>query len=107
MGAALGVGSRLLGRADDLEAGVGGIEVVAVHLVDVVRIPSYALLEGGRVLVVEDDELVSVDVETGLRNWEYTEITAGLEPGDRIVVSLDRMEVRAGASVRVTDEVMR
>ncbi|MBU0740712.1 efflux RND transporter periplasmic adaptor subunit [bacterium] len=83
------------------------VEVILDARDDVVRVPSYALLEGGRVLVVVGDELVSVDVETGLRNWEFTEIIAGLEPGDRVVVSLDRMEVRAGARVRVADEVAR
>jgi HlyD family secretion protein len=94
---------------DDLPANLlpglsADVEVILDARDDVVRIPSYALLEGGRVLVVRGDELVSVDVETGLRNWEFTEITSGLEPGDRVVVSLDRMEVRAGARVRVEDE---
>ena len=34
-------------------------------------------------------------VETGLRNWSFTEIVDGLEEGDRVVVSLDRAEVAA------------
>jgi HlyD family secretion protein len=64
---------------------------------DVLRIPSYALLEGGRVLVLEGDELAEKPVVAGLRNWEFTEITEGLHEGDRVVTSLDRPEVKKGA----------
>jgi len=83
------------------------IEVILDAHDDVIRIPTYALLEGGRVLLVREDELASAEVTPGLRNWEYTEITAGLEVGDRVVVSLDRPEVQAGATVEITDELAR
>jgi HlyD family secretion protein len=75
------------------------VEVILRAKDDVLRIPSYALLEGDRVLVVRDDVLVSEPVRTGLRNWEYVEIESGLSEGDRVVVSLDRAEVKAGAHV--------
>lgn len=81
------------------------VEIILAAREDVVRIPTYALLEGNRVLKVEEDELVSVDVTIGLRNWEFTEITAGLAVNDRVVVSLDRPEVEAGVKVRVTSEL--
>jgi HlyD family secretion protein len=71
---------------------------------DVLRIPTFALLENSRVLVVRDGRLVEQKVTTGLHNWSHTEITSGLSPGDSVVVSLDRPEVRAGARVRVTGE---
>jgi HlyD family secretion protein len=29
-------------------------------------------------------------VTTGLGNWEYTEVTGGLEAGARVVISIDR-----------------
>jgi len=80
------------------------VEVILESRDDVLRIPSYALIEGKRVLVVREGRLVSVPVETGLKNWEYTEIVSGLEPGDPVVVSLDRAEVKEGAQVRVTQE---
>jgi len=83
------------------------VEVILDMHADVLRVPSYALIEGGQVLVVRADRLVAVDVETGLRNWQFTEITSGLEPDDRVVVSLDRVEVQAGAEVVVTDETDR
>jgi HlyD family secretion protein len=80
------------------------VEVIMEARDEVVRIPTFALLEGGRVLVVNDEALVELGVETGIRNWAYTEIVGGLAEGDRVVVSLDRPEVKAGARVEVTEE---
>ncbi len=74
---------------------------------NVPRIPSYALMEGGRVLVVHDDRLEERDVTTGLRNWQFTEITDGLETGELVVVSLDRAEVQAGARVGEVTETLK
>lgn len=72
---------------------------------DVVRLPTSAILQGGRVLVVRDGVLVGVPVRTGLSNWEVTEITDGIRPGDAVVISLDRPEIREGARVAVTEAV--
>ena len=72
---------------------------------NVLRIPTAALMEGRRVLLVGDDlMLTSREVTVGLSNWDYTEILTGLEPGDRVVVSLDRAEVAPGAEVVVEAE---
>jgi HlyD family secretion protein len=57
------------------------------------------------VLTVEGGRLVARGVEAGLRNWSFTEITAGLVPGDRVVVSLDRPEVVEGARAVMSAEV--
>jgi len=56
-----------------------------------------------RVLVLPDgdDSLREVTVETGLSNWKLTEITKGLEEGDKVVVTIDRKGVEAGALVTV------
>jgi len=43
-------------------------------------------------------------VTAGLRNWSFTEITSGLSAGEKVVVSLDRPEVKAGAMAAVTGE---
>jgi HlyD family secretion protein len=80
------------------------LEVILDARDDVLRIPTFALLENSRVLVVEGGRLVERKVATGLHNWSHTEITSGLAPGDSVVVSLDRPEVRAGARVVVTGE---
>jgi HlyD family secretion protein len=67
----------------------------------VLRIPTQALLEGKHVLVFkEDGTLDDRTVATGLANWEQTEITSGLNEGDRIVLSLDQTGIKAGAKVQ-------
>ena len=68
---------------------------------DVLRVPTHALLEGRKVLVVAGDALEERTVELGLRNWDFAEVVDGLAQGDRVVTSLDRADVRAGARVEV------
>jgi HlyD family secretion protein len=81
------------------------VEVILDTRDDVLRLPTSAILQGGRVLIVRDGILVAVSVRTGLTNWEVTEITDGVRPGDLVVVSLDRAEVREGARAAVTEVV--
>lgn len=97
------------------------IEVILGARDGVLRVPSYALIEGRRVLVLTDECdagkgpmailggflpgrsdscLVSKPVTVGLKNWEFTEVREGLREGDRVVVSLDRAEVKEGARAR-------
>jgi len=78
------------------------IEIILEARDDVLRIPSYALLEGGKVLVVKGETLAERTVELGLQNWSFAEVRSGLEAEDEVVVSLDRAEVKEGARVRVT-----
>jgi HlyD family secretion protein len=77
------------------------VEVILDVREDVLRIPTFALLQGDHVMRVHDDVLERVPVRTGLRNWDFVEVAGGLSPGDLIVVSLDRVDVREGARVRV------
>ena len=57
------------------------IEVILAVRDDVVRVPTAALLEGSRVLVAgADGKLEERKIKTGLANWEYTEVAAGLKP---------------------------
>lgn len=79
------------------------VEVVLDVRNDVLRVPTAALKQDGKVLVLEADRLVERAVRTGLTNWEHSEITAGLAGGERIVTSLDRAGVKAGA-VAVVEE---
>jgi HlyD family secretion protein len=74
------------------------VEVILDVRKDVLRVPTSALLQGGRVLLLQDGRLVERPVQTGLANWENTEITQGLQGGERIVTSLDRAGVKAGAT---------
>ena len=73
------------------------VEVILAAVDNVLRIPSYAILEGGKVLVLEDGALKSKPVEVGMRNWEFAEVKSGLKDGESVVVSLDRAEVKEGA----------
>jgi len=84
------VGRLLVGYSADAE-------IILDVRRDVLRVPTSALLEGSRVLLLGDGKLVERNVKTGLANWEYTEVTGGLVAGDRIVTSLEREGVKAGA----------
>jgi HlyD family secretion protein len=75
-------------------------EVILSAREGVLRVPTSALLEGGKVLVLEGGRLVERTLQLGLRNWDFTEVAGGLAEGARVVVSLDRPEIRAGAKAR-------
>jgi HlyD family secretion protein len=75
-------------------------EVILSAREDVLRVPTSALLEGSQVLVLEGGRLVERTVTLGLRNWDFTEVKGGLEPGTLVVVSLDRPEIKAGIRAR-------
>ena len=74
------------------------VEIILDARENVLRIPTYALLENNRVLVVQNGRLAERKVTMGLHNWSFTEITSGLGPETRSSVSLDRPEVKAGAA---------
>jgi len=80
------------------------VEVILDVRKDVVRIPTSALLEGGRILVAgADGKLEERTIKTGLANWESTEVVEGLKAGERVVTSLERAGVKAGVTY-VVDE---
>ena len=64
------------------------------------------LQEGGRVLLLNPDsgKLEERKIKTGLANWEYTEVLEGLAAGDRIVTSLEKEGIKAGATVTPDDK---
>jgi HlyD family secretion protein len=78
------------------------VEIVLEARGDVLRIPTAALREGNRVLVYResDGRLEERVIETGLSNWERTEVRSGLQAGDLVVVSLEKTGVKAGAKAR-------
>lgn len=74
------------------------IEIVVVARDGVLRVPTAALMPGNRVMVLSaQGTLEERRIEAGLANWEFTEIRSGLGPGERVVASLERAGVRAGA----------
>ncbi|HMX16097.1 MAG TPA: efflux RND transporter periplasmic adaptor subunit [Rhodocyclaceae bacterium] len=87
------------GEAKHLLVGYSAdIEVVLETREKVLRIPTAALMPGNRALVLgADGHLEERKIEAGLANWEFTEVKAGLRAGDRVVTSLDREGLKAGA----------
>lgn len=90
---------------DDVKALLVGYSADAEIILDVrenvLRVPTQALLEGNRVLVLRGDTLEQRQLRVGVANWQYTEVVSGLSAGDRVVVSVDRKGVVAGARVVV------
>ena len=83
------------------------VEVILAQRADVLRVPTSAVQEGPRVLLAGADGLLHErKLKTGLSNWEYTEVLEGISAGDRVVTSLERDGVRAGAHF-VVDEKPR
>ena len=91
-------GHLLVGYSADVEIVLGGRQ-------NVLRVPTAALIEGSRVMVLNADsgKLEERKVKTGIANWEFTEIVDGLAEGERIVISLEREGVKVGARA-VVDE---
>lgn len=77
------------------------VEVILQTRDGVTRVPTAALLEGGKVLVVDNGKLAERSVRAGLKNWDWTEVLEGLSPGDLVVTSLDSPDIKAGAEVKV------
>lgn len=75
------------------------VEIILETRENVVRVPTQAVMEGNRVLVFagDDEKLAERQLETGLSNWEYTEVRSGLQAGDKVVLSVEREGVVAGA----------
>lgn len=77
------------------------VEVLLDVRENALRIPREALLEGDRVLVLDEGSstLMERKVSLGISNWKQAEVTAGLAEGERVVVSVDREGVKSGAFV--------
>ena len=75
------------------------VEIVIERRKGVLRVPTAALKPDGTLLVLDlaTGRLGARKVEKGLANWEQTQITAGLKPGELVVLSLDQEGVKDGA----------
>jgi HlyD family secretion protein len=67
------------------------IDIILETHDDVLRIPTEAVMEEDQVYRYrrESGTLELVSITAGIRNWNFTEVTEGLEEGDEIVLSLD------------------
>lgn len=73
-------------------------EVVIARRDDVLRVPTQAIRQDGSVLALgADGVLENRTLQTGLANWAFTEVRAGLAAGDRVVTAFDDEAIVAGA----------
>jgi len=79
------------------------VEVILDTAVDVLRVPTAVIKDDSQVLVLSepDNTIVSRDIEVGLSNWEFTEVRSGLKAGERVISTIDRAGVEAGATAQV------
>jgi HlyD family secretion protein len=83
------------------------VEIIVDRRQDVPRIPTAAIRAEGGVLVLDPTTGLLVErgiIETGLGNWDQTEVTSGLKPGELVVLSLDREGVEPGAPAKAEEE---
>ena len=75
------------------------VEVVLEERASTLRLPSSVILPDKTLYVFDEatGRISSRAVQTGIANWEYTEIVGGLKAGDKVVSSVDREGVRDGA----------
>lgn len=79
------------------------LEIILSTRLDVLHIPTEALLEDNRVLVfsAEDQLLHSRNIELGISNWKLTEAISGLQEGEQVVTSIDRDGVEDGVLAKL------
>jgi len=82
------------------------VEIVVRRIEDALAVPTRAVipeLGGKKVFVVEGGQAQPRSVETGLRTAELVEVTEGLQPNDRVIVTaIQRM--RTGLPVEIQQE---
>lgn len=81
--------------AADIEQLLAGysadVEIILEVRADTLRVPTEAVVDGDRVYVLTGDGLIEQRrVQTGIANWDHTEILGGLAEGEQVVTSVGR-----------------
>ena len=77
------------------------VEAIIERRDNVLRVPTQAIQQDGTVLVLgADDKLEARSLKTGLANWAFTEVVSGLMAGDKVLLSFDQENVKAGVKVK-------
>jgi HlyD family secretion protein len=81
------------------------IEVVIDSRDHVVRVPTEAVMTDGSVYVYlpDPDRIERRQIRSGLANWDFTEVTEGLNPDEQVVVNIDAQALHDGAPARVIE----
>lgn len=94
----------------DLEMLLAGYSADVEILVDVhdnvLRLPVDAMVEDSEIFVFDPGTqlLQKKNIETGLANWDYSEITAGLREGELVVIGGDRTLLEDGLAATIEEE---
>lgn len=70
------------------------VEIITKRKENVLRIPTNAISSDGNVFVVENGKIRIRKIKTELKNWAYTEVLEGLEEGEIIVSTLERIDLK-------------
>ena len=82
------------------------IDIILETRDGVLRLPTEAVMENDQVYRYDrkSGRLELVSFTAGIRNWNFTEVTAGLDEGDEVVLSLDEPGLAAGVAVVPGDD---
>jgi len=75
------------------------VEVLLAREERALRIPTAVIINGNEIFVYDADSrrIERRSIETGVANWEYTQVLDGLDEGELVVSSVDREGVADGA----------
>ena len=90
------VGSLLPGTSAD-------VEVIIERRGNVLKVPSTAVADGQRVLVVVDGVLEEREIVSGLGNWRMTEVAEGLSEGEIVVTLRRSAKLQPGVEVEIKE----
>ncbi len=78
-------------------------EVILKTRKNVLRVPTEAVIDKQQIYVfIKEDQVLELrDIETGLSNWDHTEIIKGLKKGELVVTSIDRKGIGDGVAAKI------
>lgn len=98
--------TNLAGTHQFLAGYSADVEIILEVRRKILRIPTEAVLDGKRVFVYQPDRKIIKEriIKSGLSNWNYTEVLSGLDPGELVVINVDRSGIKDNANAVVTQE---
>ena len=74
------------------------VEIILESKAEALRVPSEAVLDGGRVFVYESGSqtLKEMKLETGISNWLFTEVISGVLESEQVVTNVDQPGIADG-----------
>lgn len=82
------------------------IEIIVEEVPNVLRLPTHVILErehGKYVHVVSDGRVQERPIRVGASNWDFSQIMAGLQEGDRVIIPSDGAKLDDGRPVQVVE----